>query len=73
MTPEQEIEDLKRRVAILERQMIPSQPVARPALPDRPAWGSEVKCSLCGMIWKGTMGYVCPNANCPAQLKAYSK
>ena len=27
------------------------------------------KCSKCGMIWKGVMGYVCPSQDCPVQVK----
>lgn len=27
-------------------------------------------CQKCGMIWKGTMGYSCPNTDCPMQYKA---
>ena len=27
------------------------------------------KCSKCGMVWTGVMGYVCPSQDCPVQLK----
>lgn len=38
-----------------------------PPLKQNPITG--VKCGECGMIWKGAMGYVCPNLRCPIQLK----
>lgn len=31
------------------------------------------KCSKCGMIWKGVMGYVCPSQDCPVQVKVGSQ
>jgi ribosomal protein L37E len=27
------------------------------------------ECSKCGMVWKGVMGYVCSNTQCPVQPK----
>jgi hypothetical protein len=29
----------------------------------------QTKCSLCGLDWKGVMGYVCLNQYCPIQTK----
>jgi hypothetical protein len=31
------------------------------------------KCTKCGMVWKGTMGYVCTHLNCPVQMKVTSQ
>jgi len=30
---------------------------------------NSTRCSKCGMIWKGVMGYVCPQVDCPVQFK----
>ena len=40
--------------------------------PQSPLFGGKTKCSKCGMVWQGAMGYVCPNLDCPVQAKAYS-
>ncbi len=33
---------------------------------DKTPWKDDgIKCSACGMIWKGLMGYCCPHAHCP--------
>lgn len=29
-----------------------------------------ITCPLCKMVWKGVMGYCCPNGKCPVQIKA---
>ena len=29
----------------------------------------DVQCPKCKMVWKGAMGYVCPNNDCPIQPK----
>lgn len=29
-------------------------------------------CKVCGLEWKGVMGYSCPNMNCPVQPKITS-
>jgi hypothetical protein len=31
------------------------------------------KCTKCGMVWKGVMGYVCTHLNCPVQMKVTSQ
>jgi len=31
------------------------------------------RCSKCGMVWKGVMGYVCPSQDCPVQIKVTSQ
>jgi hypothetical protein len=30
---------------------------------------SETKCTICGMVWKGVMGYSCPISECYIQPK----
>ena len=30
------------------------------------------KCTKCGMVWKGVMGYVCAQSDCPVQMKVTS-
>lgn len=30
---------------------------------------NSTRCSKCGMVWKGVMGYVCLSQDCPVQLK----
>ena len=29
----------------------------------------QIKCTQCGMMWQGVMGYVCPRMDCPIQPK----
>ena len=29
-----------------------------------------IECPLCKMVWKGVIGYYCPNGKCPVQVKA---
>jgi prefoldin subunit 5 len=31
------------------------------------------KCTKCGMVWKGAMGYVCTDLKCPVQMKMIVK
>lgn len=44
-----------------------------PIQPIQPApyitYDTATKCSKCGMEWKGVMGYVCSDMNCPVQMK----
>lgn len=42
------------------------RPADLPGFPGMP----QVKCSKCGMVWQGAMGYSCPHAHCPVQPKA---
>lgn len=63
---------LEGRVAQLESGRYPHQPIW-PTTP--PGWypptnnGGGTRCVKCGMVWKGVMGYVCPDTYCPVQLK----
>ena len=52
-----------------DKLTFPMQPVTLPyiTLPKKEV--SSTKCSTCGLEWKGTMGYVCPNSACPVQPK----
>ena len=36
---------------------------------EQPTHTHKTTCSKCGMVWKGVMGYVCGDVNCPVQLK----
>lgn len=47
---------------------------ASKAVPTVPvnAFTQEIKCPTCGMVWKGAMGYVCPNMKCPIQPRVTS-
>lgn len=37
---------------------------------EQPIEDKGIECPLCKMVWKGVMGYCCPHAKCPVQLKA---
>lgn len=45
-------------------------PWEQPYMPALPTDLPQVKCSKCGMVWKGAMAYSCPHINCPVQPKA---
>ena len=50
------------------------QNVAQNPMPymPQPIGEPQIKCSKCGMLWKGVMGYCCPNFDCPVQPKVSS-
>lgn len=35
-----------------------------------PIGQAVMKCTNCGMVWSGVMGYYCPKTDCPIQPKA---
>lgn len=57
------------RVAALERRVEQLERAAAPLKWDdfQPVRKS---CPTCGHMWEGAMGYVCPNLECPVQLKS---
>lgn len=72
---EGEMDNLRMRIAVLEaenkelrskvRQTETYQPCPPIKDPITPWFAKERTCSKCGIVWKGTMGYVCPDGLCP--------
>lgn len=44
-----------------------NKPWVNPIIPIK---DKGIECPLCKMVWKGVMGYCCPNIKCPIQIKA---
>lgn len=45
----------------------PSFPPSYPNYPFHPS-EAKPKCRVCGMVFEGVMGYVCPHNNCPGKV-----
>jgi hypothetical protein len=71
------INELERKVSLLEKRASeleqanrmhhPFQPINPPA-PYTPQWVIPNACSVCGLEFKGAMGYVCTNSKCPTAI-----
>jgi hypothetical protein len=74
-TIEQLFDKVLKRLDEIEAKVtgLQNQPVVAPIIPTTspfpPTTFSETKCSKCGMVWKGVMGYVCSQTDCPVQVK----
>lgn len=64
--------ELERRIAELEKRINEQMP--RPwwdqwiDRPYPPVADPEPKCHVCGIVFKGVMGYVCTNNLCPSRV-----
>ena len=76
---EQKLERLEKQIAYLERRIDdlekanrmhhPFQPIAPPApYNPQPTWVIPNACHVCGLEFKGSMGYVCTNPKCPTAI-----
>ncbi len=54
-----QIDELQRQLATIEQRLKNLEVRQHPAL------FKSTTCTKCGVIWKGTMGYCCPNSDCP--------
>jgi hypothetical protein len=60
-----DVEDIKRDVAlIIQHLLVP--PFLPGYTPYPPGNTPPVKCSKCGMEFRGVMGYVCTDTRCPS-------
>jgi hypothetical protein len=63
-----DVEDIKRDVALIIQHLLKKDepnPIP-PYIPYPPGNTPPVKCSKCGMEFKGVMGYVCTDTHCPS-------
>lgn len=58
-------DEVIRRLDVIEMKIRSIPPV----YPTPSLEMNETKCSKCGMVWKGVMGYVCSHTQCPVQPK----
>jgi hypothetical protein len=72
MTEERPLSDMMKeildRLDRIEQEVLANRsnyPTVSPSIP--PIADGSVRCSKCGMVWKGVMGYVCSNQPCPVQ------
>lgn len=59
------LEEVLQRLDVIEMKISSVPPVYPTPVMDL----NSRKCSKCGMIWKGVMGYACPSQDCPVQSK----
>ena len=65
----EKLDDISDRLDNLERDVSWIVQHLRSAKIQPPTQLDSTSCSVCGMLWTGTMGYVCLNQNCPVQMK----
>jgi hypothetical protein len=66
------IELLQKQIDLLQEQVKELEMKINRVTPVYPTPTMDLnskKCSKCGMVWKGVMGYVCTSQDCPVQLK----
>lgn len=62
---EKKVSELEKKVEDSEKNQVYWPPFTAPA----PSWLSDNnQCSVCGLEFKGAMGYVCTNSNCPTRI-----
>ena len=66
---EDTIRELEGRIAKLEQEKLPLVPIPTPWPDPVPDLYGGTQCPKCGLVWSGVMGYVCPDSQCPIQLK----
>ena len=64
---QEQIWELQSQVKDLEAKL--ERIMTQPPIEPYQAYGDIITCSKCGMVWKGTMGYVCTDLKCPVQMK----
>lgn len=67
----EKLNEILKRLDSIESKINSIRPITYPTNPD-PLIG-VLKCWKCGIEWKGSMGYVCPDMTCPVQLKVSSQ
>jgi len=73
-----DVEDVKRDIAWIIQYLLkkdepnPIPPYVPYTPKDIDPYIGVMKCSKCGMEFRGPVGYVCPDNNCPTFMKTYS-
>lgn len=68
------LKDLTERVERIERMnqpfgpTVPNMPQVIPSIPNPIPAMSPNKCSKCGLVMDGPMGYCCPHRDCPCGM-----